>query len=159
MFKNCNVCVSSRPKKIIMIHLSSCKWVMDVCSIGNRQPFGKKIEVKNLLNKLPATRILLSQVMSLINFWPLETFYSFFKSPFLFFPPWDNKELQGFTLSTWNEYIVCIWIHCYIEAMVKIAIITVFNQHFSNYSNWMHSSKSVHWITTYIHCKKICTMC
>ncbi|XP_034430677.1 probable glycerol-3-phosphate dehydrogenase [Hippoglossus hippoglossus] len=38
---------------------------MDVLSFGNLQPFGKKIEVKNLLNELAATWILHMQISKL----------------------------------------------------------------------------------------------
>ena len=55
------VCVSrNRLKTIIKIPLSGCKWeVTDISSFGNLHPFEKRIEVKNLLNELAASRILL----------------------------------------------------------------------------------------------------
>ncbi|KAM3607349.1 uncharacterized protein V6R79_006167 [Siganus canaliculatus] len=50
----------SQRTNIIMIHLPSFKCeVLDVYSFGNLHLFEKKIEVKNLLNELAATRILL----------------------------------------------------------------------------------------------------
>lgn len=43
-----------------MSPFSRFKWeVMDVCSFGTLHPFEERIEVKNLLNELAATSILL----------------------------------------------------------------------------------------------------